>query len=187
MGANPRLHNVANGQARLRRKLTLNSLASLDAYVLRRVFEKKVLEENPTQLDPTDYRSVALNNYEDEPTFSFKSMGYCAVLFSDYEDGTMAFSGQFSVDNSSSKKAQLAPYDLDIENMQERINHVPDWRVERNDYVCIFIGEEPVYYEVMDILNHTMVGNFGEQYVLAPRDILAVEPIETEYSNREET
>lgn len=189
MGANQKIHNVANGQQFLRRKMTLNHLTSLNAFAIRRVFEKVKVEaqqNTPEQYDPTEWSSLAMDTYEDDPNFEYKDLGFCAVLFADFTGGSMTFSGEYAVDNDLSKQAQIAPYNINDENMQDRIKNVPSWTIERGDYICVFIDEYPICYEVMDINNQSFVGSFSQKYVLARRDILALDQFVEEYVKRED-
>ena len=183
---NPINQNVANGRRIAARQVVMNSLASIQV----QVWHKVPIYNNPTDTSkPNDlsFEGIMVSK-QDEPNYSYETKGSAFILLDKFNGGNVNRNYNVDVGIEIPVLAQIEPVDLVTYTTQrDQIFNIPDWHLAEGDLLFCYIDDDNfIWYEIVQITGQTLMKDFGVKYVLNRRDELSLDPIKSEFENRED-
>ena len=180
---NPALHQVANGRRLAARQVVMNTLATIQCQVFRKI----IIPNGAAQAEETDlsWNSIARSE-QDEPDYEYEEVGFACMLLDRYMGGNILKNNSMVDSEEVTTMAQIEPYDQTLATKREQIFSIPPWQPKEGDIFALLIDEDIILWlEIVGITGQSMMSDFGKKYMLNKRDSLPEkEPFKADLESR---
>lgn len=158
---------VAKGLRLSRRIVTMRNPKNIPAVVFRRQVLSAPNGNNNRHID--SWGGLGSIADSDEHAIDYETLGHAMVIIADSVGGTLHDNGTLIVPEQFSAIAHIEPYDIKIEDNEERLKIMPNWTLRKTDLVCLLLNGYKDFYEITGTMAMGRLPQAGVRYLLAQR------------------